>query len=263
MAELISSQANPLIKQARALRQKKARDESGLFLVEGILHVGAAAEAGWQFESLLYAPEMLKSGFARQLVEKLTASGIRTQAVTESAFESFAEKENPQGLAALVRQKTHSLDSLPAPSSAFFAALVAPQDPGNIGTIMRTLDAVGADGLILLEGGADPYQTSAVRASMGTLFWKPFAQANFAEFGRWAKTGGYRLIGTSAHGNLDYHTLKLDARPTVLVLGNEQKGLTPEQIAVCDDLVALPMRGKATSLNLAVAAGVLLYALKG
>lgn len=263
MSELISSPSNPLIKQARALRLKKARDESGLFLVEGILHVGAAAEAGWQFESLLYAPEMLKSGFARQLVEKLTASGIRTQAVSPAAFESFAEKENPQGLAAVVRQKTNSLGSLPAKFPAFLAALVAPQDPGNIGTILRTLDAVGADGLILLDGGADPYQSATVRASMGTLFWKPFVQTSFADFERWAKAGRIRLIGTSAHGNLDYHTLELDTRPTVLLLGSEQKGLTPEQIAVCDDLVALPMRGRATSLNLAVAAGVLLYALKG
>lgn len=262
MAEFITSPSNPLIKQARALRQKKTRDESGLFLVEGILHVGSAAEAGWQFETLLYAPERLKSGFGRELVEKLAASGVHTQAVAESAFESLAEKENPQGLAGIVRQKTRSLDSLPLSSAPFLVALVAPQDPGNVGTILRTLDAVAANGLILLDGGADPYHASAVRASMGTLFWIPFAQASFSDFERWAKAGDWRIIGTSAHGNLDYHALKLDGRPTILLLGNEQKGLTPQQIAACDDLAALPMRGRATSLNLAVAAGVLLYALK-
>src|SRR6185295_19472691 len=112
MPELITSLSNPLIKQARALRQKKSRDESGLFLVEGILHVGEAAEAGWEFETLLYAPERLKSEFGRQLVEKCSANGIRCQPVSESVFESFAEKENPQGIAALVRQKRHSLDGL-------------------------------------------------------------------------------------------------------------------------------------------------------
>src|SRR5512140_1807963 len=105
MSTLIASSANPLIKQARALRQKKARDESGLFLVEGILHVGEAAEAGWEFESLLYCPERLKSEFGRQLVEKLIHNGTRCQPVSESAFESFAEKENPQGIAALVHEK--------------------------------------------------------------------------------------------------------------------------------------------------------------
>lgn len=241
------------------MRQKKARDESGLFLVEGILHVGQAAEAGWEFETLLYAPERLKSAFGRQLVEKLSASGTRCQPISEMAFESFAEKENPQGIAALLRQKRRGLEAFGPDSLRFGAALVSAQDPGNVGTILRTLDAVGADGLVLLDGGADPYHPSVVRASMGTLFWVPFAQASFEELVGWARQGGYRLIGSSAHGNLDYREARLDGRPTLLVLGSEQKGLSAEQIAACDELVSLPMRGRATSLNLAVAAGILLY----
>ncbi len=259
MPELLTSPANPLIKQARALRQKKARDESGLFLVEGILHVGEAAEAGWEFESLIYAPERLKSEFGRQLIEKLFQRGFRCQPVSEAVFESFAEKENPQGIAALVRQKRRGLDEIPA--FKLMTAIVTPQDPGNVGTILRTLDAVGADGLILLEGGADPYHPSAVRASMGTLFWQPFFSATFSEFLAWAKRGDFRLIGTSAHATADYRHMRLEARPTVLLLGSEQKGLLPAQLAACDELVSLPMRGRATSLNLAVAAGVFLYVL--
>jgi TrmH family RNA methyltransferase len=259
MPELITSPANPLIKQARALRQKKTRDESGLFLVEGILHVGEAAEAGWEIESLLYCPEKLKSEFGRSLVDKLIQNGARCQPVSESAFESFAEKENPQGIAVLVRQKQRGLSAV-SPSK-LMVAIVAPQDPGNVGTILRTLDAGGADGLILLEGGADPYHPSAVRASMGTLFWKPFYSANFAEFTAWAKQGGFRLIGTSARATVDYRQIRLDSRPTVLLLGSEQKGLLPDHLAACDELISLPMRGRATSLNLAVAAGIFLYAL--
>lgn len=262
MPELITSPANPLIKQARALRQKKARDESGLFLVEGILHVGEAAEAGWEFESLLVAPERLKSEFGRQLVEKLAHNGIRCQSVSEAAFESFAEKENPQGLAAIVRQKSRRLEEFSPQNFRFGAALVSAQDPGNVGAILRTLDAVGADGLFLLDGGTDPYHPSVVRASMGALFWKPLVQASFVDFLRWSKQGSYRLIGTSAHGSIDYHEVKLDARPTVLLLGSEQKGLAPEQLAACGEVVSLPMRGRASSLNLAVAAGIVLYALK-
>lgn len=267
MPETITSLSNPLIKRARSLRQKKARDESGLFLVEGILHVGEAAEAGWEIETLFYAPERLKSGFGRELAQKLEEAGVRCQPVSEAVFESLAEKDNPQGLAALVRKKTRNLDQFTPAGFRFGAALVSAQDPGNIGTILRSLDGVGADGLILLDpgqgaAGADPYHPSVVRASMGTLFWKPFVQVSFDEFVRWAKKGGYRLIGTSAHGSLDYHMLKLDARPTVLLFGSEQKGLSPEQMAACDELVALPMRGRASSLNLAVAAGILLYQLK-
>lgn len=262
MTDMITSPSNVLIKQARALRQKKFRDESGLFLVEGILHVGEAAEAGWEFETLLYAPERLKSEFGRTLVAQLNARGVRCQPVAETVFEAVAEKDNPQGVAALVRKRSRSLDEFSPATFRFGAALVTPQDPGNVGAILRSLDAVGADGLILLDGGADPYHPSAVRASMGTLFWKPIVQAPFEAFARWIKSGGYRLIGTSAHGNLDYRAFAPDGRPLIVLLGSEQKGLSTDQIAICNDLIALPMHGRASSLNLAVAAGILLYALK-
>lgn len=260
MPDLITSPANPLIKQARALRQKKAREESGLFLVEGILHVGEAAEAGWSIETLLYCPARLRSNFGRQLVERLMANKIRCAQVSESAFESFAEKDNPQGIAALVRQKYLTLDEFPPFSLA--VALAAPQDPGNIGSILRSIDAFGADGLFLLEGGADPYQPACVRASMGTIFWKPFVQTGFRAFAAWAKAGGFRVMGTSAHAAARLADVKLDKRPTILLFGSEQKGLNPEQMTLCDTLLALPMRGRASSLNLAVAAGIFLYGLK-
>jgi TrmH family RNA methyltransferase len=261
MPDLITSLSNPLIKQARALRQKKARDECGLFLVEGILHVGEVVEAGWAVETLLFAPDRLKSSFGHELVERLEKKGVRCVPVSESVFESFAEKENPQGIAALVRQKHLALSDFP--SFNLVVALVSPQDPGNVGTIFRSIDAAGADGLLLLDGGADPYHTSSVRASMGALFWKPFASASFADFVAWAKKGRFRIIGTSAHATSGVHEVHLGERPTVLLLGSEQKGLTKEQIAVCDELLSLPMRGRASSLNLAVAAGIFLYMLKG
>jgi len=261
MPDLITSASNPLIKQARALRQKKAREESGLFLVEGILHVGEAAEAGWNIESLLYCPERLRSDFGRELVERLIAKNIRCAQVSEAAFESFAEKDNPQGIAALVRQKHLAFQDFPP--FRLSVALVSPQDPGNVGSILRAIDAVGADGLLLLDGGADPYQPACVRASMGTIFWKPFVQAGFGAFAAWAKAGGFRVIGTSAHATARLADVKLDERPTILLLGSEQKGLSQEQITICDDLLSLPMRGRASSLNLAVAAGIFLYGLKG
>lgn len=261
---MITSTSNPLIKQVRALRQKKAREESGLFLVEGLAHVGGAVEAGWQAETVLYAPERLRSEFGLQLVERLQKSGTRCQPVSAAVFESFAEKENPQGLAALVRQKRANLaDVLTVGREShlpLYAALVTPQDPGNIGTILRTLDAVGGAGLFLLDGGADPFQPACVRASMGALFSVPFAQSGFDDFAGWAAENDLRLVGTSARASLDYRSMKLDSRPTVLVLGSEQKGLTTEQLFTCEQQVSLPMRGRVSSLNLAVAAGVLLYA---
>ena len=261
MSDLISSPSNPHIKQARALRQKKGRDESGLFFVEGLLHVGEAVEAGWQFESLFYCPDRLKSEFGKRLVGELQQKSIRCLPISEPAFESFSEKENPQGLAAIVHQKQRGLEEFS--EFNFIVAVVSPQDPGNVGTILRTIDAVGADGLILVDGGVEPYHHSAVRASMGTVFWKPFCSVTFAEFASWAGRCGMRIIGTSAHATTDYRQVNLNDRRTILLLGSEQKGLLPEQIEICEELVCLRMHGRATSLNLAVAAGIFMYALKG
>lgn len=258
---LISSRSNPVLKLARSLRDRKERALSRLFLVEGILHVGQAAEAGWEFETLLYAPERLTSAFARQLVADLSARGVRCQPVTAEAFESIAEKDNPQGVAAIVRQRTWRLEDLPARGLQLGVACVSPQDPGNVGTILRTLDAVGADVLFLLDGGVDPFHPSAVRASMGAIFWKPVVQVPFDVFVQWARRQGIGLVGTSTRGSVDYRLYQPGDAPAILVLGSEQKGLTPDQAAACDLLLRLPMRGRGTSLNLAVAAGIFLYVL--
>jgi TrmH family RNA methyltransferase len=250
---LITSSSNPLIKQARNLRQKKARRESGLFLVEGIHHVGEVVEAGWDVESVLYAPDLLTSGFAHDLINRL---GLKPQPVTPPVMESLADKENPQGILAIVRQKQIDLEALKHTNRT--VALVSPQDPGNVGTILRTMDAVGADALFLLDGGVELYHPSVVRSSMGTLFWKPVMQTSFGEFVQWAHHKKCQLIGTSAHGDVEYHTL-VPQTPWALVLGNEQKGLSREQMDRCDVTVSLPMKGRVSSLNLSVAAGVLLY----
>ena len=252
---LITSSSNPLIKQARSLRQKKARQESGLFLVEGIHHVGEALEAKWDVESILFAPDLLISSYARDLIARL---GSKPQPVSTEVMESLADKENPQGILALVRQKEARFSDLHSAKTC--VALVSPQDPGNVGTILRTLDAVGVDALFLLDGGVDVYHPTAVRSSMGTIFWKPIVHASFADFVFWAKGKQIQLIGTSAHADVDYHTL-VPRHPWVLVLGNEQKGLTIDQTKACDVTVSLPMKGRVSSLNLSVAAGVLLYAL--
>ena len=257
---LLTSFSNPLIKQARALRQKKARLERGAFLVEGIHHVGEAIEAGWEVESMLYAPDLLTSKFARDLIARL---GATPQPVSAQVMESLADKDNPQGILAIVRQKQTTLNDFTASAPGAkkierAAAIVSPQDPGNVGTILRTLDAVGADALFLLDDGVELYHPTVVRSSMGIIFWKPIIQTSFDEFAEWSRQANYQLIGTSAHGDVDYHTF-VPNLPWILLLGNEQKGLSINQSKACYVTVSLPMRGRVSSLNLAVAAGVLLY----
>ena len=252
---LITSPANPLVKHARSLRQKKTRTETGLFLVEGIHHVGEAVEAGWQVDQLFYAPDLLDSTFAKELVVRLAD---KSQPVSAPVMESLADKENPQGILAVVRQRHMRLADLQVKKNS--VALVSPQDPGNLGTILRTLDAVGAEALLILDGGVELYHPGVIRSSMGTIFWRPVVQTLFSEFVTWARAKGWQLIGTSVHGDVDYQTLVPQA-PWILIMGSEQKGLSEEQIKTCDITVSVPMKGRASSLNLAVAAGVLLYAL--
>ena len=257
--DLITSRSNAKIKQVRSLRQHKHRQATGLFFVEGIRHVGEAIEAGARVDSIFYAPELLKSTFANELIRLVSEQGIPCYPTTAEVFDTISDKENPQGILALVEQTGSSLADFRPENFPWGVALVEPQDPGNLGTILRTIDAVGASGLLLLDSSVDPYHPSAVRASMGAIFWLPIVQAGFDEFVQWVRHWDYQIYGTSAHDAADISVIHSYQYPAILLMGSEREGLTPAQRAACQELVRLPMRGRATSLNLAVATGVLLY----
>jgi TrmH family RNA methyltransferase len=223
-------------------------------LIEGLQQVGAAIEAGWELEALLHAPELLTSPFGRQLV---SCHAGRLEEVSAPVFQSIAEKENPQGIVAIARQRHLKLEGITPRGCS--VALVCPQDPGNVGAILRTLDAVGGSALYLLDGGVDPYHPTAIRASMGAAFTIPVVEAGFGEFQIWRKEHRIQLIGSSAASSTDYGDVRPES-PWALLMGSEQKGLSENQKRACDATVSLPMRGRITSLNLAVAAGILLFA---
>ena len=263
--EIISSRSNPKIKQIRALRQRKARHESGLFIAEGIRPIGEAVDAHAQIAFIVYTPDRLHSDYAIGLIHQQNANGVPCYAVTEEVFTSLAEKENPQGILAVIHQPHTTLADLKPANFPWGVALIDPQDPGNVGSILRTVDAVGASGVLLLssgpgdEGIVDPYHPSSVRASMGSLFWHPIVATSFPEFLIWAVQHHYHIYGTSAHGPLDYKSVEHYQRPCILLMGSERMGLSVEQSQTCELVIRLPMQGRATSLNLAVATGVLLY----
>jgi RNA methyltransferase, TrmH family len=257
----ITSRANPRLKEVRALKQRRARAESGLYVVEGIRHVAEAIEARAPVEYLVYSPDTLTSPFALELVEEQRRRGLPVYSTTAQVYATLSERENPAGLLVVVRQHRRRLDELAPDNFSWGVAAVAPQDPGNVGTILRTADAAGASGLLLLDSGADPYHPSAVRASLGSLFWLPVATARFSEFAAWASRHGYHVYGSSARTGSDYLSVTRYERPRILLLGSEREGLTPDQLAACQTVLSLPMHGRATSLNLAVAAGVLMYAM--
>ncbi len=223
--------------------------------------MGEAIQAGAPLEFLLYSPQLLESDFAWQLIREQERQGMPCYPVDAPLFTSLADKENPQGILAVVRAQPADLAQLTPTRFPWGVALVAPQDPGNVGSILRTVDAVGASGLILLEASVDAYHPSAVRASMGALFWHPVPRPPLGSFspGR----GGITITCTALRPTppLDYRQVERYERPCLLLLGSEREGLTPEQAAHCERLIRLPMKGRASSLNLAVAAGVMLYAM--
>lgn len=267
MMTVITSRSNTRIKQARALRQRKARQESGLFLVEGIFQVGeavAAQEAAKiKIEALFYATELLRSDFALDLIQRQSSQGTPCYATSVDVFQSMADKDNPQGILAVVQKPPAQLEGLSPDTFPWVVAIVASQDPGNVGTILRTIDSVGASALLLLDSSVDPYHSGAVRASMGTIFWLPVICTSFADFTHWAVKHHYHIYGTSAHGEVDFRAVPQYSFPLILLMGSEREGLTNDQAAKCQQVIRLPMRGRASSLNLAVATGVMLYDIFG
>lgn len=256
---IITSTSNPHVKHARALKRRKERLASGQFLVEGLHHVGSVLEAGWAVDIIFYAPELLHGEYADSVLKNAIRIGLSPQPVSAEVMRSLADKDNPQGILAVADQRTTRLEDLQEIHHG--VALVSPQDPGNVGAILRTIDAVGADALFLLDGGVELYHPTLIRASMGTIFWKPVVRTSFGEYVSWAKRHQIKLIGTSAHASLDYRKLTIGGSNWTLVLGSEQKGLLPEQVGLCDFNISLPVQGYVSSLNLAVAAGVLLYSI--
>lgn len=255
---LLTSAANPRIKQIRKLRDRKERQATGLFSVEGLRIVAEAAEQGAVFETLVVAPELLTSAFGQELVEKIAAAGVTVLEVSVPVFESISLKEGPAGLAAVIRQQWASLENAQTDPQCTWVALDSVADPGNLGTILRTHDAVGGMGVILLDHSTDPYDPTSIRASMGAVFTQTLIRASFEDFAQWKLQHKAHLVGTSDKAAADYAAYSYPP-DLVILMGSERQGLQQRHLRLCDEVVSIPMRGSSDSLNLAVATGVVLY----
>jgi RNA methyltransferase, TrmH family len=259
MADVISSAANPLVKRVRLLGDRKHRRRESAFVVEGIQPVWQAVEAGSDVDVLIVAPDLLRHPGAAAMVAEQEASGVKVARVSGELFGRISDRDAPSGLAAIVRAAPVALSDLAVGPGSLFVALLSAGNPGNIGTIIRTASAAGAGGVILIGPSADPYDPSAVKASMGALFTVPVATAASAEeFLAWARCGGVRIAAASGRGSVT--CWDADLRPPLAVLlGSEGAGLPQDVLDAAELRVAIPMTGTAESLNLSVAAGILLY----
>ncbi len=259
MSRAITSLANPTVKAVRALHMRKAREESGRFLAEGLKIVTEAVELGHAPRVLLYGAEAAAHPLLRRAIAAAESAGGETIEVSRDILAKISRRDNPQTVLAVFDQAFAPLESLEPASAACWVALEAVRDPGNLGTIVRTADAAGCGGVILVGDCCDPYSVEAVRATMGSVFAVKIAQAKAAEFVAWRRSWPGSVVGTLLTATTDFRATSY-ARPSLVVMGNEQAGLTPELAALCDVAVKIPMRGRADSLNLAVATGIMIYA---
>ena len=256
--EHISSTANDTVKLLRSLDRKKDRQETGLFLAEGARHAEEALANGWSPAYAFASQQALDRPQTRDLLERMRQAGARVLTGSEKILATLSRKDNPQAVISAFRQRVAELSALPATGARRYVGLYEVRDPGNLGTVIRTADAAGCDGVILIGNTCDPFSVEAVRATMGSLFAMPLTAVSFDELRQWRDANGVRVIAASMHGD-HAHDKASYAERTCILMGNEQSGLPADVEAACDELVRIPMMGKADSLNLATAASVMIY----
>ena len=261
MPRQVTAFSNTTVKRLRSLRDKKSRREEGLFLAEGLRILAEARDSGRLPEIIAFSAAGAQHPLAAEIITATEAAGGEAIETSPDILSKMSGKDNPQMLLGAFRQPASELESLERAAAPLWIVAQALRDPGNIGTILRTGDAVGAGGLILIDDSADPFSVEAVRASMGAVFTQSIAVARWPEFLAWLRSGPGQLVGTSLKATQDYLEAEYQ-QPCFLLIGNEQQGLPSDYEAECDLLVKIPMAGRADSLNAAVAAAVMAFQIK-
>ena len=254
----ITGFSNPTVKALRALRDKKHRKASGKFLAEGLRLLTDARASGHLPEVLVMAEGRDPHPLLGALETDVLAAGGEVIETSADILGKITGKDNPQAVCGVFAEFDTSLAALDRSRAKIWLVAQALRDPGNLGTMLRTGDAVGAGGLILIDDCADPFSAEAVRASMGAVFTQKIALARWDEFLPWLRGGAGQLVAASLRDAVPYRGAPY-AAPCFIMVGNESRGLPEEYELACDLRVTMPMRGRADSLNAAVAGAVLAY----
>lgn len=256
MSDLVTSPSNPVVKRIKALAQKKYREEEKVFVVEGLRHILQAVGAGWIVDTLAYDERAGTEKEFSAVLDAVRQQKARTLFTTHDLLSRMTGRDNAQSVLAVMHQQNLGLDAIRI--DALYVALDGIRDPGNLGTIMRTLHAVGGAGVILLGETCDPWSPEAVRATVGSFADIAIIRASHDAFAAWKKKTRCPVIGTHLRTDTDYR--KVDySLPLILVMGSEQSGMSDVVAGLCDTLVKIPMAGETESLNLAVSTGIMLY----
>ncbi len=258
--EQIASPSNSKIKAINALFLRKYRKETGLFLAEGLRSILEGLECGMVPEQLVFSAEAEIRPELQRAIDATLARGGLCLSVSEAVLEKLSRKENPQMVMGVFKQKFKKLEDIKPAQSKCWVALEEVRDPGNLGTIIRTIDGVGADGVILIGQCCDPYSVESIRATMGSIFSVPVVPCSLDEFLDLTVTWPGSVIATALNDKtVDFREAAYNT-PLILTMGNEQAGITPRLQSAMHQTVKLPMNGRADSLNLAIATGIMLYA---
>ena len=254
----LTSTANPGVKAVAKLRDRRERDRTGLTVVDGAREVRRALEAGALIEEAFVCVPLLGGEDARAAFGQLETRGIPTRTTSTTVFEKLAFGERAEGILAVVRIPSTTLDELRLPAEPLVVVLEGVEKPGNLGAVLRSADGAGADALILASGRTDPFNPNVIRASAGTVFSVPLASAMTTEVIAWLRARDIRIVAARVGAARSYTDADLRSA-TAIALGSEADGLTDEWGADGVEAVSLPMRGIADSLNVSVTAAVLLY----
>lgn len=259
----ITSLQNERVKAIRALEMRKVRKQTGLFVAEGASVLITARECGFVPQTLVFKAGAATSGAARGLVEGALKSGAECLEVSEAVLGKLASKDNPQSMLGVFRQRwADAPDGGRAAQEDVWVVLEEVRDPGNLGTIIRTADAVGAKGVILVGTSCDPFARECVRATMGSVFAVPLVRMTREEFLAWIGSWPGDVVGTHLDATDDFRTVSYRG-PALIVMGSEGPGLSEPVAQACTRRVRIPMAGRLDSLNLAVATALMLYQVRG
>jgi TrmH family RNA methyltransferase len=255
----ITSSSNSIIKNIKGLQLKKNRDAEGLFVGEGLKLVIDAIDNGWDMKTLIYAQNIADQPHFLNIATKARTNGTDLLEVSEKVLGSITRRDNPQLVVGVFYQKYRNLKSIEPGTNNLWIGLDRVRDPGNLGTIIRTADCAGAKGILLIGDTTDAWSMEAVRATMGSIFNIEIVRCSQIEFINWRENWNGLVIGTHLEGGVDYRSVDYHNKPVLILMGNEQKGLPEDLVSLCTENVLIPMAGKADSLNLAIATGIMAF----
>lgn len=258
----ISAPSNPIIKDIRLLAQKKGREREGLFIAEGLKLIIDALEQGWTIRYFVMAKAAKDHALVMQTAAKAMAAGALVIEANAKVLGAITRRDNPQNAVAVFEQKWTDISTFNMPNDGVLVALDRVRDPGNLGTIIRTADAAGASGIMLVGDCTDPFAIETVRATMGSIFAMPLMRISHDALVPFKTAQNAQLVGTHLKGAVDYRSVDYKARKTILLMGNEQSGMPNDLAEASDHLVRIPQVGRADSLNLAIATGVTLFEIR-